>query len=147
MYEEIQRTDGSEVKMPNDTIADPEVEMDYSYAGYVALGGRIDEENYSRVMKRVREESQADFAEDFANDQTKITADISGISLDAIRNETGVDPRFIYGILRHDIGPDDVEHHHGQMSDQQLLVESLRMLEQGSAAQAIIARHPHIQFN
>lgn len=121
-------------------------EWNYSYSGYVALGGRIDEANYNRVMERVREESQAGLTHSSLAQQTHVTAEISGISLDALSEETSVDARHIYEILRHDVRPKDVEHHHGSMSDQQLLVESLRMLEQGDAAEAIIATHPHMPF-
>jgi len=144
MYKEFTAEREGEMR---DDPARPESEKKYTYAGYLAHGGRIDEATYNSVMQRVGEDPAADFAEDFADSQTKITADISGISLDAIRNETGIDPRFIYGVLRHDMGPDGVEHHHSQMSDQQLLVESLRMLEQGSAVGAVIDKHPHMQFN
>ena len=121
-----------------------EEEPKYSYAGYVACGGRIDEVNYRRVMRAVQ---AAPTPEMYAKRQTEITAEISGVSLDAIGDETGIDPRAVYGILRHDNMPPEAKDHHAQMSDQQLLVESLRMLEQDSAVQAIMDKHPHIQFN
>ncbi len=117
----------------------------YSYGRYLALGGRIDEENYGRVMKRVIAESG--LVQHFARIQTSTTAAISGISLCAVRDETGVDPRFIYGILRHDVASDNIKHHHSQMSDQELLVESLRMLERKEESLAVIAKHPHITFS
>lgn len=116
----------------------------FSYTGYVACGGRIDEVNYRRVMKAIQNAPNAGM---YAKRQTEITAEISGVSLEAIRNDTGIDPRAIYDILRHDHMPPGVKDHHVQMCDQQLLVESLRMLEQNEAVQAIIDRHPHIQFN
>ena len=144
MNRELEATGLSEVEMP--TISTRERTKTFTYAGYAALDGRIDEVNYTRVMKKVRENESIGAVDGFAIDQTKITADISGISLDAIRNETGVDPRTIYGILRRDIRPPGTEYHHDQMSDQQLLVEALRMLEQESAVSAVIKRHPHIQF-
>ncbi len=128
--------------MPKTTTARAEGEPKFTYAGYLACGGRIDEENYERVMERARQEKH----ENFAADQTKVTADISGISLEAIGTEAGIDPRVVYGILRHDEKPAETPHHHAQMSDQLLLVEALRMLEQGDAAARVIAKHPHMSF-
>lgn len=124
---------------------------EYTYAGYASLGGRIDEENYQRVMKKALEISQVSDHEvmNSAAAQTKHSAEISGVSLDRIHEETGIDPRAIYAILRNDIAPDGVAHHHVQMSDQQLLVEALRMLEQEHAVRAVIKAEElsHISFN
>lgn len=133
-----------EMEIQESSVPPQEEAPKYSYAGYVACGGRIDEVNYRRVMKAVQNDPSAAMN---TNRQTEITAEISGVSLEAIRNDTGIDPRAIYGILRNDHRPPDATDHHVQMSDQQLLVESLRMLEQESAVQAIIDKHPHIGFN
>ena len=146
MNKEMQGSEVDANELPEETAAIIEREPPYSYEGYIALGGRIDEENYQRVMKRASEES-SHFRVNQLRDQTRSTADVSGISLDVVRDEACIDPRCIYEILRYDVKPADVKDHHSQMCDQQLLVESLRMLEQGSAAQAIIDRHPHISFN
>lgn len=127
-----------------------EAESKYSYAGYVACGGRINETDYNRVMllasKSMPYTPRVNQSGVPMGDQTKITSEISGVDIGAITAETGIDPRCIYDILRHDEKPADAQYHHGAMSDQALLVESLRMLEQGSAAQAIADRHPNIQF-
>ncbi len=137
MYEELENR-GMEKDIP-----EQEEVPKYSYAGYVACGGRIDEVNYRRVMKIIQNYPMSEMSKH----QTEITAEISGVSLDAIRNDTGIDPRAIYGILRNDHIPPEEKNHHMQMSDQQLLVESLRMLEQSDAVQAIVDKHPHIEFN
>ena len=122
----------------------------YSYAGYVACGGRINEVNYTRVMNLAHEsmpyEPRVNQAGVAMGDQIKITAETSGVDIGAITTETGIDPRCIYDILRNDVKPADVEYHHGSMGDQALLVESLRMLEQGDAVQAIVDKHLHIWF-
>lgn len=146
MNKEIQGSEADAVELLEETAATIEHEPKYSYAGYVAVGGRIDEANYQRVMKRASEES-GHFRVNHLRDQTRSTADVSGVSLDAVRDDVGIDPRCIYEILRYDEKPADAKDHHSQMSDQELLVESLRMLEQGSAAQAIIDKHPHISFS
>ena len=131
------------MEIPETSVPQQEEDPKYSYAGYVACGGRIDEVNYRRVMKAIQDEPAAEMSKG----QTEITAEISGVSLDAIRDATGIDPRAIYGILRHDHMPPELKDHHVKMSDQQLLVESLRMLEQSDAVQAIMDKHSHIQFN
>ncbi len=124
-----------------------ENESGFSYGNYVALGGRINEKDFTRVMARAQVETNTTRGEGFSKNQTGITAEISGVDLDAVRDEFGVDPRCVYGILRHDEKPTGVEYHHGAMSDQALLVESLRMIGAISAVDAIIAKHPHIAFN
>ena len=130
--------------IPETSIPQQEEEPKYSYAGYFECGGRIDEVNYRRLMKAIQNEPSIDV---YAKRQTEIAAEISGVSLDAIRNATGIDPRAIYGILRRDRKPPEVKDHHGQMSDQELLVESLRMLEQSDAVKAIVGEHKNFQFN
>lgn len=143
MYRDLENG-GIEMEIQELSVPPNEGGPKYSYEGYVACGGRIDEVNYRRVMKAVQ---NAPLDGESAKRQTDITALISGVSLEAIRNDTGIDPRAIYGILRHDHMPLEVKAHHTQMSDQQLLVESLRMLEQEGAVQAIMDKHPHIEFN
>src|SRR3989338_6022456 len=146
MSKEIEEFDADPPEPQQDMSTVIEREPPYSYEGYIAMGGRIDEENYRRVMKRASEES-GHFRVGQLRDQTRITAEISGISLDAIRDDAGIDPRRIYEILRHDLKPGDAKHHHSQMSYQELLVESLRMLEQGDGVSAVLKKHSNISFN
>lgn len=143
MYRELE-DGGMGMEIPETSVAQQEEEPGYSYAGYVACGGRIDEVNYRRVMKAVQNNPLIDV---YAKHRTNTTAEISGVSLDAIRNATGIDPRAIYDILRNDRKPPEAKDHHGQMSDQHLLVESLRMLEQSDAVEAIVDNHKNFQFN
>ncbi len=135
-----------EVAKPEEATS-PESESRHTYTDYVSMGGRLDEENYARVMKKAEEESGAGITSSYARAQVATIADISGISLEHIRDEVGLDPVVIYEILRNDKIPKEVANHHSQMIDQQLLVESLRMLGAQSATLAIIAKHPHITFN
>ena len=132
------------------TVATPEGGLVYTYGDYVAHGGRIDEDNYTRVMQRAQNESSVGAVgaeENYAQLQTATIANASGVSLEKIRDEVGLDPVCIYGILRSDKFPTKTTNHHGQMTDEQLLVEALRMLGEQSAVDSIIAKYPHISFN
>lgn len=142
MYREEEAVEN---EMPNATSS-PEGELRFVYADYVSIGGRLDEESYSQVMKKAEQESMSGITGNFARAQTATIANVSGISLEAIHQEAGLDPVSIYEILRSDKIPAGVSDHHSQMNDQQLLVESLRMLGQQDAVNAIIATHPHIIF-
>ena len=142
MYKEEETT---EVGMSEQTTSH-EGESRYSYADYISMGGRIDEENYTRVIQMAQDEAGASAVTKFTLFQTATIAGTSDISLEAIHAETGINPVCIYSILRSDKIPREVRDHHSQMNDQQLLVESLRMLGAHSAIDAIIAKHPHITF-
>src|SRR3989344_5550146 len=86
-----------------------------SYQRYLELGGIINEQDNNDVPDKNH------------IGQVRMMADVAGIGL-LMRTET--DPRVIlYSILRSDIRPKDVEHHHSQMSDWRLFAEVLRMLE------------------
>jgi hypothetical protein len=103
--------------MNNETPEAIEGSAPYSYAGYVDGGGRIDEVNYQRVMRLASE----------------------GSSVGAIEEEV------LYRILRNDWDPGN-RNHHGVMSDQELRVETLRMLGDTDAVEAFKSAHPHMQF-
>ncbi len=133
--------------VPETSATLPEGNKEYSYAGYIAHGGRIDEENYTRVMETASKKSDESYPEDSVHHQTQTVEAISGISLDAIGDSAGIDPRLVYRILRTDVMSSGQTYHHGQMHDQQLLVETLRMLEETAAVNAVIAAHPNISFN
>lgn len=123
-----------------------EVKPTLSYAEYIRHGGRINETDYQSALSRV----QIGNANENFKKNAKNMADFYGISLKELRSE--IDPCVLYAILREDIGARELEYHHSQMGDQQILVEALRMLEQDTAAQIIISRHtspnkPHINFS
>lgn len=147
MHEESKTPEAEVAAVAPSSVEGGESAPAYSYADYVALGGRIDEANFTRVMERALVETKANLGEGFSKNQTGLTAEISGVNLDAVTAEAGIDPRCIYGILRYDEKPKDVEYHHGAMSDQVLLVESLRMVGAVEAVNAIVEKHPHIPFN
>lgn len=148
MNDEKQIIDEVVPETPPEEVAG-ESESRFSYTNYVALGGRINRGDYARVMERAQEESNATSGEGFSKNQTRTTAEISGVDLDAVRDEFGIDPRCVYGILRYDELPPLAipQYHHGAMSDQALLVESLRMIGAVEAVNAIVEKHPHISFS
>ena len=95
-----------------------------SYQRYLNLGGNINEKDYESALKNAKDTTTLD--------KTLITnakniAKFAGIELHDTKDN--IDPRIIlYGILRRDIQPKDVTHHHQQMSDQRIFAEALRML-------------------
>ena len=109
-----------------------------SYAGYVREGGLINETDYQNALTRVRD-SDVNVG---ARQQAEGIAKFSGIDLDLLRSD--VDPRALYGVLRNDTAPEEIVHHHDQMSDQRLFVEMLRMLEEGEAVRLVKNAYPHI---
>lgn len=94
------------------------------YARYQELGGVINRNDYESALKRSGETAKVS---DTAIKQVENMAKFAGIEL---QNEKSVnDPRIkLYAILRGDKKPEEVKHHHSQMSDQRLFAEALRML-------------------
>lgn len=112
-----------------------------SYAGYVQNGGRINEEDYRSVLLR----AQNGKVSEGARHQAEGIARFSGIALDTFQSH--IDPRALYGVLRSDTEPTpptNVRHHHSQMSDQELFMEMLRMLEEGDAIRLVENAYPNI---
>ncbi len=112
------------------------------FSRYGDLGGRINEEDYLSAMERAtssRKQSES------LRGQVKHTAKVAQIDL----NDIVGGPEnlyFLYGVLRDDVKP-NVEHHHGQMSDERLVVEALRMLDNPDFLEKVIAAYPNIDFN
>lgn len=113
------------------------------YQRYRELGGIINESDYDSALLRARRTTTLDKT---LIAQAENIARFSGIEL---KNEEGVLDRrtILYGILRADIRPEKVRHHHSQMSDQCLFAEALRMLEDVDALNKLIHAHPHISFD
>jgi len=72
-----------------------------------------------------------------AENVTSETAD--SLSSDSATKSTAVDS----GAVR----PEDIEHHHSQMSDQRLFAETLRMLGDVASLGKLIEAYPSISFN
>ncbi len=93
-----------------------------SYEGYYGLGGIINQDAYLSAMERAGD--QATLPDESLVIQAKNIARVSGIHFtkDELREVIA-----LYGVLRNDLDP-GAEFHHGQMSDERLVAEALRML-------------------
>lgn len=113
------------------------------YRRYQELGGIINEKDYDSALARAKNTITLDVC---LIKQSEVISEFSGIEL--CNTEDSLDQRTIlYGILRADIRPEKVRHHHSQMSDQCLFAEALRMLEDVDALNKLIRAHPHISFD
>ena len=104
-----------------------------AYSKYQELGGIINEEDCKNAWARA--EKATAFIKSLIG-QAKEIARYAGIILD---NSDGVDPKVkLYAVLRADNKPEDVKHHHSQMSDQRLFAEALRMLGDTDALNKLV---------
>ncbi|MDP3792454.1 MAG: hypothetical protein Q8Q89_01865 [bacterium] len=113
-----------------------------NYQRYLDLGGIINEKDYNSVLERVEDITTVDKT---LIGQVEVMSNFAGIELHNPENST--DPKIIlYGILRNDVRPKGVKHHHQQISDQQIFVEALRMLGDAESTDKMIKAHPNISF-
>ncbi len=113
-----------------------------SYRRYRELGGIINEKDYKSALARAKNTVTLKIT---LIKQSEHIAQIAGIELHNTKN--ALDPIIIlYGILRTDTAPQEVEYHHSQMSDQRLFAEALRMLGDADALNKLINAHPNIDF-
>ena len=114
----------------------------YNYQRYLALGGIINEVDYNSAIERI------DIFHPLSKTlilQAKNIAKYAGIELQNVEGD--LDKRVgLYGILRSDIRPEGVKYHHNSMSDQQIFVEALRMLEDAESVDKMIKKHRNISF-
>ena len=114
----------------------------YGYQRYQELGGIINEKDYTSAMTRAKD---AITIHETQRIQAEHIAGYAGIELNKTKDT--IDQRIVlYGILRSDVSPEGVEHHHQQMSDQQIFVEALRMLGDTESVNKMIKAHPNISF-
>ena len=115
---------------------------DSCYRQYRELGGIINEQDYDSALLRAGNTTTLDKTRAA---QAENIARFAGIELHNTKDH--LDPiTVLYGILRADIRPEKVRHHHSQMSDQRLFAEALRMLGNIDALNKLIWAHPHISF-
>lgn len=113
-----------------------------NYQQYLELGGIINEKDYEDALARAQKTTTLD---ETRIRQAENIAKFAGIEL---RNTEGaIDQRIIlYGILRSDVRPEGVKRHRGQMSDQRIFVEALRMLGDVESVDKMIKKYPNISF-
>ena len=108
------------------------------YAGYRALGGIINEEDFSSALARAKDAKP----DKFSANQIMSMAKRSGIELSGDQDERAV----LYGVLRSGVNA-EAGHHHNQMSDQRLFAEALRMLGDNEGLEKLKTAYPNIDFN
>lgn len=118
-----------------------EIPRQSSYERYLELGGLINEGDYLKAMCRME---QTTTLEKCLIYQAEYIARTTGIRLQNVKGE--LDPTTIlYGVLRTDQNP-DAKYHYGQMCDQQLFAEALRMLDQPESLARLIQAYPNTRF-
>lgn len=100
------------------------------YQKYQESGGIINEKDYNSALERWLNLSQNDRKLNKQKElQAKNMANRTGLDLSENPEKIELLDKAIklYGILRGDTKPDDVQDHHGQMNEQMLFAETLRM--------------------
>ncbi len=116
---------------------------DNPYGRYLESGGIINEKDYESALVRTKNATAPTI---MLIRQAERIAEFAGIKL--YHAENSLDQRTIlYGILRADTGPEGLEHHHDQMSDQRLFAEALRMLGDADSLDKLINAYPHSSFS
>lgn len=119
-----------------------------NYRQYLELGGIINEDDYRSAIKRMIGALAIGIKTPRVRSsvaQARCIAEYSGIRLSD--SEDAPDPRVtLYVVLRGDTQPDDVKHHHSQMTDQRIFAEVLRMAGDKDSLDKLVKAYPHISF-
>jgi len=117
-----------------------------NYNSYQEMGGIINENDYQNVLNRMRDLKVLDRTDpQIRASVAQVTgiAKFAKIELNSSKNM--LDPKIVlYVILRGDTRPEGAKHHHSQMSDQEILGETLRMLEDAGSLEKLITAYPNI---
>ena len=123
-----------------------------NYSEFLELGGIINEKDYQNTLERAKDPNVLYRKDRFEAQQVKnpikqvkSIAEFSGIELSD--SENNLDSKVVlYVILRLDVRPEKVGHHHSQMSDQQLFGEVLRILGDVDSLDTLMKAYPNISF-
>ena len=117
-----------------------------SYQRYIELGGIINEKDYQSALDRIGNTlNRKEWPVRVSILQAMGIAEYARIELSSPEND--LDPRVaLYVILRNDVRPESVKYHHGQMSDQCIFGEVLRILEDADSLDKLIKVFPNISF-
>ncbi|MFA5359696.1 MAG: hypothetical protein WC349_01935 [Patescibacteria group bacterium] len=117
-----------------------------NYEDYKKLGGIINEGDYERILNKARESKILDEKNSEIRStirQGEVIAEFAKISLN--NSEDNPDSKIVlYVLLRTDPIPEGKQNHHGQMSDQKLFSEAVRMTGDADALNKLIAAYPNI---
>ncbi|MDP2668495.1 MAG: hypothetical protein Q8P07_01525 [bacterium] len=107
------------------------------YQEYQEAGGIINESDYKNTFERYSNLTQTQINEITEMAQWKMQAMnmAKSAGLTMHKNNKAIE---FYGLLRGDTKPEDVQYHHGQMSDQSLFLEALRMSGDADSADKLI---------
>ncbi|MBI2637811.1 MAG: hypothetical protein HYW88_02830 [Candidatus Sungbacteria bacterium] len=109
---------------------------------YVALGGIINEVDYTDALSRIKSPFMPSKAE---IQEAENIGKFAGIELHNTKNVVDK-TTMLYAVLRNDSKPEGVTYHHSQMSDQRLFAETLRMLGDADSLKKLISAYPNISF-
>lgn len=116
-----------------------EATRDISYDRYRELGGIINEGDYTRALTRA---VQTTHLRETLVAQAELIARVAGFPLNNSNGHLD-EITILYGVLRTDSKP-GAEYHHGQMCDQRLFAEALRMMDRPDLLAKVIEAHPNI---
>ncbi|OHB14661.1 MAG: hypothetical protein A2431_00430 [Candidatus Zambryskibacteria bacterium RIFOXYC1_FULL_39_10] len=118
----------------------PDDANEKSYREYQELGGIINKKDYTNALMMAENTTILDKTRIA---QAENIARFVGIELH--NTENAIDQKIaLYAILRSDLKPKEVEHHHSQMGDQRLFAEVLRMLGDVESLDKMIKSYPNI---
>lgn len=112
------------------------VAAEYVYEDYTKRGGIINEKDYSSVVERADKQFDVSVAQ---RAQAESIFTYAHIAPDERVTK-------LYAILRSDVRPQEVEHHHSEMSDQRLFAEALRMVGDTESLKKLVEAYPNISF-
>lgn len=117
-----------------------------NYEDYKKLGGIINQGDYERILgeaknRKILDEKNPEIRSTIK--QGEVIAEFAKIILN--NPEDNLDSKIVlYVLLRTDFQPEGKQNHHGQMSDQKLFGEAVRMTGDAAALNKLIAAYPNI---
>jgi hypothetical protein len=123
-------------------MGEKEKSNDCCYERYCEMGGIINEHDYKATMVRAEQIFHLDRCLVL---QAERAARVAGFSLNNDTNRLDK-VTVLYGVLRTDENP-GAPYHHGQMCDQRLFAEALRMSDRPDLLEKVIKAYPNIDFD
>lgn len=121
-------------------LEENELVLSFNYSNYLKLGGIINKAACLSSLSRVSQEIPG---EHFVEQAERI-AKVVGIRLNNFKGHLDK-ITLLYGVLRSDLEPGAL-YHHGQMSDERLFAEALRMLNLPNLLRELKMAYPKSNF-